>query len=252
MKSKHFTTVLIHLSLGLVYLTSGFSKLAPKNLGNIIGPVNLDFISDSTLSWYFMLFVAVYQVIAGALTLSQRYSLVGLILLLPLSIGILIFTLVVEFGGTPLINLFILVLIFYALYEEKNSLVKILKVNFEGLKESKSFQRFPNQILPNISLGIIFLILSLLFLQNSTLNILLSLAILLFTTNLFQFKKYLLLDKIILILFPFISLFIINGHLINQFFSKSFAYVFLFIIIGIMCYFIRVLFYFIREKRLKK
>ncbi|MEC5156784.1 hypothetical protein [Chryseobacterium sp. MP_3.2] len=252
MDSKRFTTVLIHLSLGLLYLTSGFSKLAPENLGNIIGPVKLNFISDSRASWYFMVFIAVYQIIAGALTLSQRYSLVGLILLLPLSVGILIFTLVVEFGGTPFINLFILLLLLYALYQEKNSLTKILRFNFEGLKESNSFQRFPNHLLPKIALGIISLTLSLVFLQHSILNILLSFALLLFTANLFQFIKYLLLDKILIFLFLFISLFIVNGHLKNQVFPESFAYIFIFILIGIILYFIRVVYYFKWEKRLKK
>lgn len=240
MDSKHFTTLLIRLSLGLVYLTSGFSKLAPEHLGNMIGPVNLDFISASRASWYFMVFVAIYQVVAGALTISQRYSVIGLILLLPLSVGILSFTLIVPFGGTPFINLFILLLLVFALYEEKNSLVKIFRLNVEGLKESETFKRFPNPLLPKISLGIIALTLSLVFLQNSILNMLLSLALVFFTANLFQYKKFVILDKILLFLFLFISLFVVNGLIINQYFPNSFAYIYLLIFLGFILFFIRV------------
>lgn len=97
MSSKDFTVLLIRLALGLIYLTAGFSKLAPHLIGNVIGPVDPKMLFDSEFFRVFMLFVAVYQIIAGALLLSQRYSVYGLILLFPIALGIMIFTFVIPF-----------------------------------------------------------------------------------------------------------------------------------------------------------
>ena len=229
--------------IGFIYLTAGFSKLSPEYLGNIIGPVDLGSIYKSSLIDILMIIAAIYQIIAGALILSQRYSVIGLILVLPLALGILIFTIFAGFAATPIINLFILLLIIFALLEDKKSVNQILKLNFKSINLSKSFQEFPNKIIPNVALGITFLICCLVFMDNVILNILLTIVLLLFTINLFQVKKYLLIDKTLLVLFFIIGFIIINGILLNQIIPKAFYSVFALIPLGLLIYLIRLIYW---------
>lgn len=243
MKSKELTTLIIRLSLGLIYLTAGFSKLSPDYLGNIIGPVDLGKAYESTTIDILMAIAAIYQIISGALILSQRYSVVGLILVFPLALGILIFTIVAGFAATPIINLFILLLLIYALFQEKKSVKQIIKLNFKSITSSNAFQQFPNKLLPNIGLGLTILIIGLTFLDNPILNVLLTVALLLFTINLFQVKNYLLIDKMILVLFFSIGLIIINGILLNQIIPNAFYSVFVLIPFGFLLYLIRLIYW---------
>lgn len=242
MTSKEITALLIRLALGLIYLTAGFSKLVPDYLGNIIGPVDLSKVYDSPFIESLMGVAAVYQIIAGALILSQRYSILGLILLFPLAVGILIFTIVAGFGGTPFINGFILLLLIYALVQDKRAVVEILKLNFKAIRTSSAFQLFPNQLLPHLALGLTLLTACLSFLNSPVLNVLLSAALLLFTINLFQVKKYLVLDKVLIVLFFAIGFIIINGIIFNQIVPKAFYLVFALIPLGLLLYVIRLIY----------
>src|SRR5699024_10670686 len=88
------TLIMIYLAAGTVYLTAGLSKLAPENIGNLIGPTDIHKIFDSTAFVIFMEVIAVWQVITGALLLSLRYAVVGLITAIPLALGILVFTII--------------------------------------------------------------------------------------------------------------------------------------------------------------
>lgn len=242
MTSKEITALLIRLALGLIYLTAGFSKLSPDYLGNIIGPVDLSKVYDSPFIESLMGVAAVYQIIAGALILSERYSVVGILLLFPLAVGILIFTIVAGFAGTPIINGLILLLLIYALMQDKKSVLEILKLNFKALPTSIAFQRFPNQFLPNLALGLTLLTACLIFLKSPVLNVLLSAVLLLFTINLFQVKKYLLLDKMLIILFFMIGFIIINGIVFNKIVPKAFYLVFALIPLGFLLYVMRLIY----------
>lgn len=243
MKSKELTTIIIRLTIGLIYLTAGFSKLSPEYLGNIIGPVDLGRIYTSSLIDVLMTIAAIYQIVAGALILSQKYSVVGLILIFPLALGILIFTIFAGFAATPIINLFILLLIIFALFQDKKSVGQILKLNFTAIKSSKSSLQFPNKLLPNVALGLTILTSCLTFLDNPILNILLTFVLLIFTANLFQVKNHLLLDKILFVLFFGIGFIIINGILLNQIIPKAFYSVFALIPLGFLIYLIRLIYW---------
>lgn len=243
MKSKDFTTLIIRLALGLIYMSAGFSKLSPDYLGNIIGPVDLGMVLESKSIHYFMIFAAIYQIIAGATILSQRYSVFGLVLLFPLAVGILGFTIVAGFGLTPFINMFLLLLLLYVLLQDKKSVEQVLKFNFNGIKQSTAFELFPNKMIPNVALGIVLLTTSLSFLDNPILNVLCSVALLLFTINLFQVKRYLVIDKVIILLFFVIGIIIINGILLNQIIPKFFYSVFPLILIGFLLYLSRLIYW---------
>jgi hypothetical protein len=251
MKLTILTTLLIKLSLGLIYLTAGFSKLSPDYLGNIIGPVDLGKIYESSTIDVLLTLVAVYQILGGALILSQRYSVIGLVLVFPLALGTLIFTIIAGFAATPIINLCILLLLIYALLQEKKTVKQILKLNFKSITSSITFQNFPNKFLSNIALGLTILTTCLTFLNNPILNILLTFSLLIFTINLFQVKNYLLIDKIILILFFIIGLIIINGILLNQIIPKVFYSVFALIPLGILLYLIRLFYWIFSKKAIK-
>lgn len=242
MTSKEITTLLIRLALGLIYFTAGFSKLSPDYLGNIIGPVDLSKVYDSPAIESLMIFAAIYQIISGALILSQRYSVLGLLLLFPLAVGILIFTIIAGFGGTPFINGLILLLLIYALVQEKSAVLQILKFNFKTVPTPTAFQMFPNRLLPHLALGLTILTACLSFLDNPVLNVLLSVVLLLFTLNLFQVKKYLPLDKILIILFFMIGFVIINGIVFNKIVPKAFYLVFVLIPFGLLLYIIRLIY----------
>ena len=241
--SKQLTLLLIRLSLGIIYLTSGLSKLAPDFLGNIIGPVNLaKAYDDSNVIHFFMNVTAFIQIIVGALTLSQRYSVLGLVLLLPLSLGILIFTIFAGFGLTPIINGILLSLLIYALFQEQEAVKNLMKFKIESLKNSRTFRRFPDKRIPNLALVSVSLTAVLSFLNGPVLNVIATISLVLFFINLFQRKDYIILDYIILTMFFIISFIIINGMILNRFIPKAFYAVFLLIPVGFVLYILRLIY----------
>lgn len=94
--------LLIRLLLGYIFLSSGLCKLSDGHFGQLIGPPHL--IRD--LAPYglhdFAVFVAVSQVLVGALVLSHRWALLGLVALVPLNAGILAVTISQRWAGTAL------------------------------------------------------------------------------------------------------------------------------------------------------
>lgn len=243
MNSKEITHLLIRLMLGITYLTAGLSKLSPDNIGNIIGPVKMEQIFDTPPLALFFQFVAIYQTITGALILSQRYSVIGLILLFPLSTGILLFTIIAGFGLTPIINLILLLLLVVLMSSEKKTIISIMKFNFKSISQSISFQHYHEKRNPIIAFSMIALFFVFIFLHNIILNFIITTALIFFTLNLFQRKDYLLLDKILLGLFFVISFIIINGILLNKLIPKIFYSVFLLIPLGLLLYITRILYW---------
>ena len=243
MTSKELTFLLIKLSLGIIYFTSGLSKLAPEHLGNIIGPVSIENSFAIPGIDIFMQIVAVIQTILGALILTQRYSVIGLALLLPLSTGILIFTIFSGFGLTPLINVLLLILLIYAIFIEKNSVRKFIQLKMQAFKDSNSFEDFPKKKIPDTALLITSITVIISFWNKSLLlNLTASTFLVLIFLNLFQKKDYLTIDYLILLLFFVISFVITNALLLNQLVDKAFYSVFLLIPMGFLIYFLRLIY----------
>jgi hypothetical protein len=223
MSNHEFTSFLIRLALGFIYLSAGWAKFAPNDLGNLIGPVDISHVTESIVILTTFKLIGFFQMGIGALILSQRYSLIGLLALFPLSLGIFIFTLVAGFGGTLLFNFVFLLMNCYALMIEKENVEKL--INTRSFKNFKSVvsEDFPNAALPHMSFVLLYVLLLISFWgSNIILNMLGSGIILAFFANLLQYKKLFVLDKTILILFLLICLITTNGIILNRLIDKFF------------------------------
>ncbi len=97
--------LLIRLLLGFIFVSAGLCKLTAGQFGQLIGPPTADMAPGLAGIWEFL---AVSQVLTGALVLSGRWGLLGLLALVPLNVGILAYTVGNQWGGTPFVNGFLL------------------------------------------------------------------------------------------------------------------------------------------------
>lgn len=109
----------LRLFLGYVFASAGLCKLTGGQFGELIGPPTADMLPGLEGIWQFL---AASQVVVGALVLSGRWALPGLLALLPLNVGILAYTVGNHWVGTPYINGFFLLLNLLALAAEWPSL----------------------------------------------------------------------------------------------------------------------------------
>jgi hypothetical protein len=126
MTFKDFNTLLIRLFLGYLFTSSGLCKLTDGHFGQLIGPPLL--IAQLTPHGLrtFGFFIAISQVMSGALVLTQLYSLVGLIMLVPMNLGILMVTISQNWQGTPYVDAVFTLLNLLALLYEWNTLKFLL------------------------------------------------------------------------------------------------------------------------------
>lgn len=122
MTLKDFYALLARLLLGYVFFSSGLCKLADGHFGQLIGPPYLIAQLEQYELGGFAAFLAFAQVITGALVLSQRWSLLGLIMLVPMNVSILAVTLSMGWQGTPYVNGFFLIINLLALLYEWETL----------------------------------------------------------------------------------------------------------------------------------
>lgn len=113
--------LLTRLFLGYTFYSSGMCKLSGGRFGQLIGPCQLEELLRPYNLESFALLIAVSQVIVGVLLLSQRYALLGSVMLLPMNTGILGVTVSQDWAGTPYINAVLLLLnLSLVLYEFPN------------------------------------------------------------------------------------------------------------------------------------
>lgn len=90
--------------LGLIFFTAGVSKLTHGGFVGVIGPVWL----EERLAQYglamWAVFVAWSQTLIGLLLLSQRFAILGAIMLVPMLANIFVITVSMEWQGTPYVN----------------------------------------------------------------------------------------------------------------------------------------------------
>ncbi|MBF8965054.1 DoxX family membrane protein [Pontibacter sp. FD36] len=110
LQNKDILLLLIRLFLGYIFFSSGICKLTGGEFGQLIGPPWL----EEQLAQYglglFAKVVAVSQVLCGTLLLSQRFSLLGAIMLVPMNVAILAVTVSQQWAGTPYVNTVMLLL----------------------------------------------------------------------------------------------------------------------------------------------
>jgi len=240
MNNQEFTSFLIRLSLGFIYLSAGWAKFAPNDLGNLIGPVDISHVTESVAILTTFKFIGFFQMVIGALILSQRYSLFGLLALFPLSFAMFVFTLVGGFGGTPIFNFIFLLMNCYALIIEKENIKKLIARRNLSNIDSVVSKDFPNEKLPHLSFGLLLILVLTSFWQSGLIiNVIGTSFIAVIFLNLFQYKKFNLLDRIILLLFLLICFSVTNGIVINKFIDKFYYSIFYFIFLGFVIYFIR-------------
>lgn len=217
MKTKDFYVLLIRLFLGYVFASAGLCKLTDGQFGQLIGPPLL----IKQLAQYdlelFGYFIALSQVIVGMMVMSQRYSVLGLIMLVPVNVSILMVTISQNWKGTPYVDaVFVALNVLALLYEWKS-------LRFLVLPDSTEIKAPPrvNELFPHVwwgTLGIVF----------GTLGGCLgiwslpaalafgSLAFLSMYANVFTFKNYHFLEKIILSLSGLAIMAVTFAHFLKQ------------------------------------
>lgn len=108
--------------LGLIFFTSGMGKLTHGGFVGLIGPVWL----EERLAAYglglFAQFVAWSQVLIGLLLLSQRFALIGAVMLVPMLANIFVITVSLQWRGTPYVNAVLLAMNAFLLWGYRHRL----------------------------------------------------------------------------------------------------------------------------------
>jgi uncharacterized membrane protein YphA (DoxX/SURF4 family) len=125
-RHRDFLIIIIRLFLGYIFFSSGLCKLTHGQFGQLIGPPLLE---DDLAKYGLALFarvIAVMQVVCGTLVLSQRFSTLGAIMLLPMNLSILAVTVSMGWNGTPYVNGFFLLLnLLLLVYDWKKLIVLV-------------------------------------------------------------------------------------------------------------------------------
>lgn len=149
MKTKDFYALLTRLFLGYIFASAGLCKLSDGQFGQLIGPPFL----IKQLAQYdlelFGQFIALSQVLVGMMVMSQRYSVLGLIMLVPVNVSILMVTISQNWKGTPYVDSVLVALNLLALLYEWKSLKFLL------LPDSLEIKTPPrvNELFPNLWWG---------------------------------------------------------------------------------------------------
>jgi len=145
MHLKDFYCLLARLFLGYVFFSSGLCKLANGHFGQLIGPPFLIAELEQHRLGGFAIFLAFSQVMTGALVMSQRWSLLGLVMLVPMNVSILAATISMQWQGTPFVNGFLLIINLLALlYEWKTLRFFLLPETRELRLPTRTQVLFPN------------------------------------------------------------------------------------------------------------
>lgn len=155
MTFKDFNVLLIRLFLGYVFTSSGLCKLTEGHFGQLIGPpLLIEQLTPHGLRT-FGFFIAVSQVTVGALVLSQRYAVLGLIMLVPMNVGILMVTISQHWRGTPYVDAVFTTLNILALLYEWNTLKFLLLPEHTSIRLPLNTNRlFPGSKLPLVIIGL--------------------------------------------------------------------------------------------------
>lgn len=230
MKASDFAVLVVRLFLGFVFFSSGLCKLTDGNFGQLIGPPHLiSELAEYSLAGFGKL-IAVSQVLIGTLILSQRFSLPGLIALVPMNVSILGVTISQHWQGTPYINAFLLLLNFGCLLYELPTLKILFLQKVHSVKTAKSISLFPDLKLPVLVTGLSLI--AILFAEKGgiKLDLLASLSLLLICANLFQFRKYHISEKVVFTFYTFTVLLIVNFKIVKQTVNHS-EYLFIGVIV---------------------
>jgi hypothetical protein len=159
--------------------------------------------------------IACSQVLIGGLILTQRFSLIGLIALVPINLGILGVTLSQGWTGTPYVNAFFLVLNLAALLYEYPALKHLILAPQNSVSTSPfSILFFPEVLAPFALILLVVLIIAASFFSLTTVLLLANLFFVGLLIYILRSRSLLFLQKMVLICFFFCVLAMSNGQLL--------------------------------------
>ena len=124
---KRFAVIGIRVFLGLIFFSSGLAKLTHGLTPGLIGPIWLEErLAQYGLSLWAQ-FVAWSQLLIGALLLSQRFALLGAVMLVPMLVNILVVTISLQWRGTPYVNAVLLAMNLFLLWVDRERLKPLLQ-----------------------------------------------------------------------------------------------------------------------------
>ena len=113
--------------LGLIFFSAGLGKITHGLTPGLIGPVWL----EERLAQYglglWAQFVAWSQLLIGALLLSQRFALLGAVMLVPMLTNILVVTISLQWRGTPYVNAVLLAMNLFLLWVDRERLKPLIR-----------------------------------------------------------------------------------------------------------------------------
>ncbi len=157
--TKKWIVTSIRLFLGFVLFGAGMSKLYENHaFPGIIGPVWL----EEELAKYglglFARFVAMGQVVAGGLLLTQRFATLGAVMSFPMLLCILMVTISLQWQGTPYVNAVFLAMNSYLLAYDYHKLKFLIAENSQSIAE-QPLKRYDKKgdLLWGLAFGLILL-----------------------------------------------------------------------------------------------
>ncbi|HEX6087168.1 MAG TPA: DoxX family membrane protein [Thermoanaerobaculia bacterium] len=124
---KRIAVIGIRVFLGLIFFSAGLGKLTHGLTPGLIGPVWLEErLAQYGLSLWAQ-FVAWSQLLIGALLLSQRFALLGAVMLVPMLVNILVVTISLQWRGTPYVNAVLLAMNLFLLWVDRERLKPLVQ-----------------------------------------------------------------------------------------------------------------------------
>lgn len=124
---KRIAVIGIRVFLGLIFFSAGLGKLTHGLTPGLIGPIWL----EERLAQYglglWAQFVAWSQLLIGALLLSQRFALLGAVMLVPMLVNILVVTISLQWRGTPYVNAVLLAMNLFLLWVDRERLKPLVQ-----------------------------------------------------------------------------------------------------------------------------
>lgn len=124
---KRIAVIGIRVFLGLIFFSAGLGKLTHGLTPGLIGPIWLEErLAQYGLSLWAQ-FVAWSQLLIGALLLSQRFALLGAVMLVPMLVNILVVTISLQWRGTPYVNAVLLAMNLFLLWVDRERLKPLVQ-----------------------------------------------------------------------------------------------------------------------------
>ena len=125
---RNITYNIIRILTGLVFAVFGAMKFFPSLTANAPQPTGeaLDFMNELTATGYFIPFLGLVEVVIGLMLLFNMWSALASILLMPISVNIFLFNVLLMPSGW-FVGVFPLIFNIYLLYYHREKYSQILK-----------------------------------------------------------------------------------------------------------------------------